>query len=93
MIRLLTNVEKSSRETNPDLSEKAREWLSLIQKGISISADIVQLFTFLSGITSLPRLLQVATTADRLAYSSGTISRQFSCRKKKPRIPKDVNII
>jgi hypothetical protein len=87
---LLINIEKSSRHTDPDFSQKAREWLSLIQKGVSLSADIVQLFTFLSGISSLPTLLQVIAVANRMAHGSTTISTQPLFRKKKPEIPKDV---
>jgi hypothetical protein len=87
---LLADIEKSSRQTNPDFSQKAQELLSSIQKGVNLSADIVQLFTLLSGITSLPMLLQVVAIANRIAHSFINISSQPSFREKKPKIPKDV---
>jgi len=90
---LLADIKESSRQTNPDFSQKAQEWLSSIQKGVGLSADIVQLFTFLSGITSLPMLFQVATTANKIAHNSATISKQPPFREKKPKIPKDVAYI
>jgi hypothetical protein len=90
---LLVGIEKSSRQTSPDISQKAQEWISSIQKGVSLSADIVQLFTFLSGITSLPMLFQVIAIANRIAYGSTNISSQFSFGQKKHKIPKNVKYI
>lgn len=90
---LLINIEKSSREANPSLSEKAQKWASLIEKGINLSADIVQLFTFLSGIPSLPTLGQVLIIAKRIVDSPGTKTKQFSYRTRKRGLPPEVSYI
>jgi len=89
--RLLVDIEKSSRQTNPDFSQKAQEWLSSIQKGVSLSADIVQLFTFLSGMTSLPMLFQATKIANNISCGSRVLSDQSPLKKKDkaPKMPKE----
>ena len=80
--KLIPIIEKS----NPDFSEKARKLLS----SIGTVADTAQLFTFLSGVPSLPVLFQVLLIGSRFLNSSSMKSRGSSYRKKKSKIPKSV---
>ena len=83
--KLITIIERS----NPDFSEKARELLS----SIGTAADIAQLITFLSGVPSLPALLQVLRIANGILDCYSKKSRKSSYRERKLKIPKSVTYI
>lgn len=80
---------KIIQQSNPDFSEKASKLLS----SIGTAADIAQLFTFLSGISSVPVLFQVLRIGNGLLNSSNMKSRRSLYRKKEPKIPKSVAYI
>lgn len=53
---LLLNVEKSLKDIDSINSRRARTLKSRLERGIGTAADLVQLFSFIVGIPSLPAL-------------------------------------
>jgi hypothetical protein len=90
----LSEIEESSRKTNVDTSQKAKDFLSLLSKGASFSADLVQVLTFLSGTSSLPLLFRAAGVATNMLCKSEKISNRLSLSEHPKRLPKrDMRIV
>lgn len=54
--QIFFDIEKKLEGIDPQKASKAKEWYDKLVDGISIAADIVQIFTFLTGIPSLPAM-------------------------------------
>jgi len=71
-------------DSNPSFSDNAKK----LFYSIGTAADIAQLFTFLSGIPSLPVLVQTLRIAKGVLDNSSVSIPRLSYRKRKPKIPK-----
>jgi hypothetical protein len=75
---LLYNIQKTLQSVDPKNAGYARNWRRKLEKGISTSADLVQLLTFITGIPSLPALF-----GSPLVIKSFELIRQLGQKLKK----------
>jgi hypothetical protein len=70
---LLLEVEKALHSADNGNSVKAKKWKERLVNGIGITADIIALLTFISGIPSIPALIYSPQATQAI-----TILKQFS---------------
>jgi len=63
--RLLLEIVEIARDRDPEVSRKAQDWYQKFVSGLDITANIVQLISFIAGIPSLPFALD-SQTAERV---------------------------
>lgn len=61
---ILSSIEKSLKTKDLGKSITASNWKDRLEHGIGITADIIQLITFISGIPSLPAFADTQTSKD-----------------------------
>lgn len=77
MLELLSSVAKSLEGVDNSNSIRARNWKSRLEKGIGTAADLIQLFTFIIGLPSLPALF-----GTHLATRAFDVVRDFGKKLK-----------
>lgn len=55
--QLLLETANELKDKDPHKAKEARRWYNHVEKGISVTADLIQIVTFLVGIPSLPALV------------------------------------
>lgn len=56
--QILLNITKLLKNRDPQKAKEARRWFDYLDKGINVTADLIQIITFLLGIPSLPALVE-----------------------------------
>jgi hypothetical protein len=77
ILELLSGVAKSLEDEDTNNSIRAKSWKNRLQKGVGTAADLIQLFTFIVGLPSLPALF-----GSSLAVQAFAIVRDLGKRLK-----------
>ena len=72
---------------------QVKQWLSSIEQGLSSSADLVQIVSFLSGIDSLPILIQTTRILFRLCKPSRDRKEILPKKERGKSKPKSVKYV
>lgn len=57
LVKILAGIQETLKETDLEASQQAEDWKSKLLKGVDMSANVVGLVTFISGIPSLQGLM------------------------------------
>jgi len=77
--QIFLKTAKELKDKDPQTAKEAKKWHDYLQKGISVTADVVQIVVFLTGIASLPALAN-SDTAQRVNEFLSRIARALQQR-------------
>ena len=75
LIKILGDITEILKERDPEAAREADNWRSYLIQGIDLSANIIQLVTFLTGISSMPVLLGSQSAARTLELIRSAVNR------------------
>jgi DNA-binding Lrp family transcriptional regulator len=78
---ILLEVENTLKESDPRSSKEARKWYVIMERGLDISANIVELIQFISGIPTLKALLGTVQALRAWNFLRNMISELTKTRK------------
>lgn len=81
--KILADIEIQLHDTHPQKAKEAQRWQDYLEKGIGITADLIQIFNFLTGISSLPALAN-SDLAQRVTEFLKRIGSQIRNRSGSP---------
>ena len=74
--QILLETADQLKDKDPQKAKEAKKWYDYLARGISVTADLIQIVTFLTGIPSVPALANSDIPA-RIAGFFQRIKRMF----------------